>query len=369
MKVGIMSMQRIKNYGSFLQAYGLKRIIEELGHEVVFVDYRVDPPVIKEKHSFFYKCKLKAYEIKLLIMGLILGKNKVVNIEYSYNDYLAELGVENKRTENIPVDVLVIGSDEVFNCLQGDNVGYSKQLFGEGVSAKKVISYAASCGYTNVEGLEKYGIREEVAQMLKNNFASISVRDYNAENVVKELTGRTPEINVDPVLVADYEDKIIRKGELSDYIIIYAYWNRINDEKEIEAIKDFAQKRNLKTVSIGAHQDWTDIKINANPFELLGYFCNAEYVITDTFHGTIFSMITKRKFATIVRNKTEKSQYSNAEKLTSLLSQFGLKDRIAGDMSKLEEILEKEINYEEVDKTREIERQKTIKYLKNNISV
>lgn len=371
MKVGIMSMQRIKNYGSFLQAYGLKQIIESLGHEVLFVDYKIESPLVTKGLMNNIHIK-KLYEPIIQFIRVLIGraKNDKYNLEVIYEDYLYELGITDKRTENVPVDVLVIGSDEVFNCLQDNyDVGYSKQLFGEGVNAKKVISYAASCGYTTVGGLEKYGIRNEVARMLTNNFTAHSARDDNTGRVITELTKTTPEMNADPVLIADYTDKIIRKKNLSGYIIVYSYMNRISDEEEMAAIRDFAREKGLKTISIGVHQRWTDLKINASPFELLGYFADADYVVTDTFHGTVFSIITKRKFATIVRGETAKSNYSNSNKLSALLQRFGLEDRELRRPSQIGEIIEKDIDFRKIDEIRNEERKKALKYLKNNIAL
>ena len=192
MKIGIMSMQRIENYGSFLQAYSLRQILEELGHEVVFVDYVIEPCIVQAPiqviphHSIPYRTVRKGYYIVKDIIRQLDGEKAAeqkidsMRLRIKYSEYLRELGITEQRTENIPVDVLMVGSDEVFNCLQTNPaVGYSKQLFGEYSQANKVVSYAASAGFTTVEGLEKYGIRDEVSDMIKNNFDHISVRDDN----------------------------------------------------------------------------------------------------------------------------------------------------------------------------------------------
>lgn len=106
------------------------------------------------------------------------------------------LGVAGKMNYTPQLDYLVIGSDEVFNCVQKNrNVGYSPELFGEGNNAKRLISYAASFGNTTLEKLDKYKKKDEIASLLKK-FDAISVRDSNSGKIVESLTGRFPTITL-----------------------------------------------------------------------------------------------------------------------------------------------------------------------------
>ena len=358
MKVGVMSMQRIKNYGSFLQAYGLKMTIENLGHEVVFVDYKIEKPIVPSNNDqgVIYRSAREVYHMikrvayKKTLSGLFDMK------------YFAMLGLSERRNYRTRVDVLVICSDEAFNCLQTNpNVGYSKELFGKDNNADKVISYAASCGYTTLKGLKNYGINYEVGELLRA-FSSISVRDINSFKVVKELTGIPPVINVDPIIISNFDKLIPPQSGLNNYILIYAYGDRINSEVEIKAIKRYAEKYNKKLVSVGTHQKWTDIKLEADPFELLAYVKGADYIITDTFHGSIYAIKYNRPFATIIRE-------SNKQKLRDLLQRFSVEDREVRDMDKLEEILQRPINFERVNRIISVETEKSIRYLKENIRV
>lgn len=370
MKVGIMSMQRIENYGSFLQAYSLRQLVQELGHEVVFVDYIIEPCIISvpapavPHYSVLYRIVRKGYHIIKDIINQLKGrtaeKQKIdsMRLRIKYPEYLQDLGITGERVENIPIDVLIIGSDEVFNCLQTNPaVGYSKQLFGDYKDANQIVSYAASAGFTTLEGLDKYGIRNEVASLLKKNFDYISVRDENTFQLVKSLTGIIPEMHLDPVLVGDFSSRIIEKNDLDNYVIVYSYEERMsNHTHEAEAIQSFAHGRGLQTVSIGNFQTWTDLKIEASPFELLGYIKNADYIVTDTFHGTIFSIIMKKQFATLVRE-------SNRHKLEALLKKFSLESRKVEELSRLGSILETKVDFEEVDIVCKAEKERTKEYL------
>ena len=200
MKIGILSMQEVKNYGSFLQAFSLKSNIEALGHQCEFVN------IVPGEQLGDYKIS-KFHKIHLLVERL-WGWDFMKRFKYIYQfqsrfskEFLPELGVKKGVTTE-HFDAVVIGSDEVFNCAQKTWFGFSTQLFGEGLNADKVITYAASFGATTVDKLGKLGIKDTVAGLLKK-LDKISVRDANSVEVVKELTGGVPNKNVDPVLIYD----------------------------------------------------------------------------------------------------------------------------------------------------------------------
>ena len=207
------------------------------------------------------------------------------------NEWLPILGVTDERVYSPKLDVLVIGSDEVFNCTQSNlDVGYSPQLFGYENSAEKLITYAASFGSTTIEKLDKYGKTTEISNLLKE-FDAISVRDKNSHDIIKTLTAIDPIDSIDPVLLYDFSNEVDNIDvDLSNYIVVYAYSERIN-KIEAEAIQAFAHSKGKKTLSIGVKQSFTDLYVNVDPFTLLAYIKNADYVITDTFHGTVFSIM------------------------------------------------------------------------------
>lgn len=371
-KVGILSMQRINNYGSFLQAYGLKTMIESLGYETEFVDYHIEKSLIEEKTSKNrFSRNLKKGIETFTAPGSLKNKLKYIKYKQNFkNKYIKLLGISSNYNYNPELDSLVIGSDEVFNCIQSnDNVGYSLELFGKDNNARNLISYAASFGNTTLDKLKQYNKTDEIANYLKK-FNSISVRDKNSYEIVKELTSISANINLDPVLMFDYKNKLnFKKNEnlTEKYMIVYAYNGRIT-KNESTKIKQFAKEKNLKIYSIGGIQDCTDKFIDCEPFEIFNYFCNAEYIITDTFHGSIFSIVTNTDFSTLIR-KSVKNSYGNEEKLSDLLCRLGLKNRISYDINETIKKLNSSIDYTDVNKIIVAERKKTMTYLKNNLSI
>lgn len=370
-KVGIMTMQRIINYGSFLQAYGLKIMLEELGHDVQFVDYHIGAPLIRDSKQNIIGIAGKLFKALEALGYDAPLKQKIQFILYKkgfakkYHDIL---GLTKEPNYTPELDVLVIGSDEVFNCIQTNpNVGYSLELFGKNNKAKRVITYAASFGNTTLKKLKRYNKVEEIGGYLKK-IDAISVRDENTAEVVKELTDIEGSYHLDPVLAYDFigKCKLVPNMKLTEkYLILYAYSGRISCE-EAKWLAEYAKEKGLKIFAIGGVQKCADRYVDCSPFEVFAYFLNAEEVVTDTFHGTIFSVITKRQFVTLVR-KSKENSYGNEEKLTDLLRRLGLEKRRVFEIEKTSEIQAMRIDYDAVQLMIEQERVKTREYLSRQI--
>lgn len=370
MEIGIMSMQRVENYGSFLQAYGLKKEIEKLGHAVQFVDYQIEPSVVvssaeEKKRSLSNSRISKAFH--MLFPAYRVWRKQQIKMnstfqEFSrtYNEqFLSDLDVKKKFNICPELDVLVIGSDEVFNCTQsGNKVGFSRQLFGKNNKAKKVISYAASFGSTTYEKLEQYHIMEEVGELLLQ-FDSISVRDKNSQKIIEKLCGFSPVSHIDPVLLYDFPEVDNISVPMENYIVVYAYADRIKG-KEAEAIREFAKRENKKILSLGFYQPFCDEYVLASPLEVLAYIKQADYVITDTFHGTVFSIKYQKKFGTIIRD-------SNRQKLEDLMERFDVIERQICKFEHLQKIVLSEIDKEKIRNMLLIDQERGRDYLKKNL--
>ena len=365
-KVGILSMQRIANYGSFLQAYGLKQILEDMGCSVQFVDYHPGETLIPADGGIGLKRKIsKAMEAIGCHAPL---KEKIRFVQYKLNyaaNYFPYLGISETMNYSPELDVLFIGSDEVFNCVQNNpHVGFTPELFGQNSRATRLVTYAASFGNTTYEKLVQCHIDGQLRNWL-NEFDAISVRDRNSEKVIEKLTKGIPECHLDPVLIFDF---LNRCGEIpktvsdSEYILLYGYSGRFSRE-ECRAIQKYANQSKLKILCIGGIQDCCNKFIDCNPFQVIAYFQHAKCVVTDTFHGTILSVITHRQFVSVVRN----TEYGNYEKMTDLLKRLGLLDRIVDNMGECSSKMQSKINYTSVDELIRRERSRSYEYLKRQI--
>lgn len=368
MNVGILSMQRVDNMGSLLQSYALKKTIEELGHQVGFIDIKK----IDEDYELLGAYKQDYHEEREAI-GL-LGKIKKID-KYTINRFRIkkksiqqEKAFEDFRNSSLSIsntkemyDVCVIGSDEVFNCLSSGAWGFTSQLFGNVSNANKVITYAASCGSTEYEELPN-GVINRIKEAFLN-VSSFSTRDQNTHCFVAKLTDKSITDNFDPVLIYDFGHEIeatILPELPKNYCVVYSYYNRIHSNKEINAIKSFCKKYDLTPIAIGAPQYWIGNYIVCSPFQCLKVFKNAKYVITDTFHGTIFAAKYSDKFAVLARE-------SNRNKLLDLVKKIGMQEHLMESITELEDkyqILKNQNGFNEIIAE---ERVHALQYLQKNI--
>ena len=350
MKTGILSMQRVNNYGSFFQALSLKSILEELENTVEFID--IKPGKIYEGIKYT-DTGTKNWDNQEFV-DFRRKRNEIIS---NYAKKYLEL-TDEKNYKN-DYDFAIIGSDEVFNCIGNGDIGFTPQLFGENVS-KYTITYAASCGHTTYKQIEENNLKEDIKKSLEC-LKNISVRDKNTLQFVKNILEIEAKENLDPVFIYDF-DKYLPKEEfkVKDYIVIYSYDYRLCNENEVKAIKDFANKHGLKTIGVGLYQPWCDENINVTPFELLNYFKHANYVITDTFHGAVFSIKYNKQFVGLSRT-------SNCYKFNDLLTRFNLNSQNITDIKLLESVLKNKINYESVNRFIETETKKSREYIKNEL--
>jgi len=362
MRVGILSMQRVPNYGSFLQANALKTMLLECGADTVeFIDIEPGEQIIKKNLVFHIRNFLRR-----LLTGTLWHRKEEKKWEYAnavwFRQFNELLGIGNELNKKEVWDLAVIGSDEVFNCCQMSPYGFTPQLYGKIDGARKVISYAGSFGHTTMEQLIKYRLAEKI-RIAMRNMLSISVRDKNSFDIVKKIVGKEPLMHIDPVLAYGYSKEIekIHKPELKNYILIYSYNGRINNKKEVQEIIRFAQTRKKKLVSLFCRYEWCEEEVlPESPFHALAFFKGADYVITDTFHGTIFSIITHKNYCSLIRP-------SNKFKLGFLLEHLALEDRKVTNPSEISKVLDNPINFIETDRILSEERERTLNYLKNAI--
>lgn len=373
LRVGILSMQRVVNYGSFLQAYALRELVRANAPggnvRISFVDIIPGRRILPEKSE-----SRLGHLARVFLSELFSGK-----LRQRLRDHRLVGRLRETITSSWPVleldspadsafDLVVIGSDEVFNCCQPGPFGFSRQLFGDFAPdvTRRAISYAASFGHTTMSDLRHYSIDSEVAESMKT-LGAISVRDKNSAEIVKELTGIAPEENLDPVLIYGYKNEIeqARRNlpQEPPYMIVYTYGGRIRDKKEISQIKQFAKRHGLKIYTVFCDYTWADrLIVPDTPLDVLRWFCGAQFIVTDTFHGTIFSIITHSRFATIIRP-------SNRNKLTSLLSDCGLPERsFDGENSSLDALYDLPVDYSAVEQKLAAHREKANDYLKRNLS-
>lgn len=358
MKIGILSMQRVINYGSVLQAWSLREMVRQAtGATAEFIDIE-DSPALE---SLAGNAEAEEYAPKAAMSRTLLqrGKRWCFTRLSRRNKAMIRRFMRDELHLDAPgsecLDCAVIGSDEVFNHVRGVRL----QLHGEVRRADRVITYAASCGSARPEH-----IRTEDAPRVRQamqRLSAVSVRDDATAHYASELYDGPIQMHMDPVLMGPLHARKARKVPLKKYLLVYAYGQRIRTEAEISAIQAYAKAHGLKTVAMGGTQFWCDLFVPAPPMRMLDWFAHADCVVTDTFHGAVFSVITKRRFAAIVRP-------SNRGKLNCLLAQLGLADRSVGEMAQLAAILDAPVDHDGVEHILARERQRAQAYLKEQLN-
>lgn len=342
MRIGILTHYDVNNQGAQLQMYALYQKLKELGHDPVILTYVKNYDFDQEK-KLRYQASIKSipYYLKNYLIDCGLGATYRNYRKLKENKKFRKqvFHFENYATANI--DMAIVGSDEVFSIPMGVNM----MMYGHCVNTEKMIAYAPSFGQTDISLLEKYHAKTLVREGLKA-FVDLSARDDNTAKIIEELTGRKPTMVCDPVLLYDFSHlKTKIKLPKKKYMVVYAYDFNINTEVEIQAIKAYAKKNNLLIVSPGTYHKWCDINISCNALEWIEVFRNAECVVTDTFHGTITSIITHKPMAVLVRNKL------NSNKMIDLLQRCGISDRELEEITieQLESVFSKTMDVEQID--------------------
>lgn len=362
MKIAILSMQDVFNFGSLLQAYGLKKIVSYIipDAEVYYLSIEPNPEDNDVATKAVTHCEedRKSFDkffFHRLINKFFNKKQKQKFIAFQNQNFF-------KCEDSNRIDTCIIGSDEVFNYCNADTWGFTTQLFGNVKNADRVITYAASCGFASIDLLNS-----EMKKRIRSAFTHVSVfsvRDNETAKFVESLTNQPVEFHLDPVMIADFGEEIEAVKDnvkIPDNLcIVYSYHNRIHDEMEIKQIKDFAKAHGLRLVTIGASQKWISDMLVLDPFEVLFAFSKAKFIITDTFHGTIFALKYNGRFATMLRK-------SNNNKLTDLVERLNIEDHVISDFSQLEDTYFMSTTKEKVDEIVRNEMSRTITYLKNNI--
>jgi len=342
MRVGILTHYHVDNQGALLQMFALSKVLQKMGCEVVILEYERNYDFGSSTLSLKYNIGVKSvpYFIKEYVVKRGLG-NFVYNVKKHLilKDFKKENFLFEKYSRS-QVDAVVIGSDEVFSLEYGINF----MMFGHAIGCSRIVAYAPSFGQTDLKAVEERRCGSLIAAGLKQ-MEHISVRDANTFEIVKHLSGIEAPIVCDPVILHDFSKEIRKLGKVKvpaqKYLLVYSYDANMNKSEEINAIKAYARKKGLLVVSAGTYHSWCDRNILADPLEWLYLFTRAEAVITDTFHGSIASIITNRPMAVLLRN--------NTNKLFNLLLQYGLTDRILKDINEIEEVMSKDIDFEYVN--------------------
>lgn len=318
MKIGILTFCNAYNLGGALQAFSLQKALEETGQDAELIDYRC--PAIENMH------KLRP----VLHRGISL-KSRVYNIIHNivffprrirYKKFQQcmkrsrKYSRDNVHEANGQYDMFITGSDQVFNLkLTGDDSTYFLDFVDKGIKA----SYAASLGIYLPDQKERY-------QHLLKTFDYLSVREKSTADIFEKELGIVAEDMPDPVFLHTADEWKTLVGVSADnkhkYVLVYSL---IENKDLYDIANKVAKERGLKVFAITkvlrpmGHAD--KCFRNAGPKEFIELIANADYVVTNSFHGTAFSLIFEKQFTTL-------KPASAPERIEDLLASVNLHQKI-----------------------------------------
>lgn len=377
------------NYGTSLQGLATVRVIQGLGYPFRIIRYRKQRSMCEIARTFLGYVRSGA--IQQWLSRRKHRKAKKVHPDYAQNvtlrtkkcnafkaKYLEPLcdyytGWEALKDGSKNYDVIFVGSDQVWGPLSL-YAGFYNLIFVD--KSVPQFSYSSSFGKSYIMNHQKKG----VARFL-NKMDAIGVREIRGAEIVKELTGREATVVADPTLLLTRQDweKEIEKSDVKidePYILCYMLGPRRDNR---EAVTQLGKRLGMKVVSFN-HMDWYepadegfgDIQnYNCDCLDFVKLVSNANYVVTDSFHCTVFSIIFHKKFLTFYRLKPtdKKSSHSRIE---SLLGLMGMRERavtLVEDGANLCQLINQTPKWESIDEKLFKLRKSSVNFLANCLEI
>jgi len=339
-KAGILTFHCVDNYGAVLQCLALQEGLKAHFDEVEVIDYR--PEYLLRDYRAINTYSLKSILMSLYSLPEFLKKKRGFrDFKKQYLNTSKKIYPTASEIKDIDSDFIFVGSDQIWNSkITG---GYDPAFFGkfEGSESKKIVSYAASLGQYQLSD----GERKAFLSLLEN-VDCISVREEEGVKLISENTGKIPSLVIDPTLLIeeDFWNRMAEKREeCGKYVLIY---NLTNAPEMFKIAKKISREKGLEIIEIkggrkGISKRKHKVIYSASPKDFVDMIANAAYVVTDSFHGTAFSVIMKKDFI-VIPHKTR------GGRMRTLLESLGLETRICGDADA--SVLHEQIDYTEVNK-------------------
>lgn len=326
-KIYILTFSDSPNYGALLQAYSLKRYISTLGNNSIVINYANPKRRYCQIHGFRKVCSVLWNKTLGLVFTDKERKNRTLKFKLEYLEFTQKCfkNVKQLIELNNEADAFIVGSDQVWSVNNNNN----DPAFLLSFARKKKISYAASCGTNIIK--EEYFLQNE---MLFKQFDAVSVRESEGAESLKRILNIDSEILVDPVFLTSKLEwiKLLRLNseKPKDYVLCYVMpGNNAVEQKIYDVAEKIAQARGVKILTIGkktySKTIGGEVLVNGcGPIEFLEMVLNAQCVVTNSFHGTAFSIIFNKEFYTVMNDSLKVNRNTRMENILSL---FDLQQR------------------------------------------
>ena len=377
--IGIVTPLKVNNYGTKLQAYAVQKKLSQLGFnsEIIIYNSRKDtrarivikklfsPQKIKGRiDSMRNRANLKSYRIDELTSKRNRAINSLDNRLYSLTPEIS--GYNNLKKYTQKHSAIICGSDQVWNP-EAIEAGFTSVEFISGIPK---IAFSPSFGVSSIppKMMRRY-------KRFLNDFTALSSREARGAQIIREITGRVVKVTADPTLTLDKEtwEEFCSYSNLVIPSFPYIFCYLLGDNAEHrKAIKKLSEITGYKVVSLPhfkgyakSDKGFADVELyEVNPADFVLLIANAQFICTDSFHGTVFSIIFHKQFFVFERYSADDVKSTN-NRIQSLLSLLDSEDRIIKECLEIEGKYNNTIDYTAVDQRLSLIRRETDQYLQH----
>lgn len=360
MKIDVITLHRVYNYGSALQAYATQKFLEKKGFEVQIIDY-ITPQRTKKRIFLTPAADESKFGVKLFLYRIAKISSLVLKewtfgkfVKHNLNLTKKYISVDDLEKDIPKADIYVTGSDQTWNSKYNEGVdrGFFLDFLPEN---SKKIAFVSSFGKEYLDENEKEKTREYLSK-----YNLISVREDQAAKIIENLGFNRPTQLIDPTLLLTKKEwlTLASKRLIKErYLILMLLYNE--DNHATEYARKIADDRGLKLVKISWEMKkpkLVDILMtHRQPSDFLSLFYYADYVVTNSFHGLAFSINLEKQFIIVPRNEFN-------SRIESLLRLVGLEDRLISSEEMLFKYADR-IDYKKINHVLNCERKKADKFI------
>lgn len=367
MKINTLTTYDVYNYGASLQAYALQKYLINLGHQVEIINYQ--PDYLTRKYDYKWvnpESKLSRYALTRFVYRIMkylqrkttMGRKRVFD-EFNHQ-VLKETATKYTSCDAIcqnppQADLYLVGSDQVWNVFY--EAGRDPVFYLDFVKKGYKASYAASFSYLDIDSENKARIKTSL-----DNFDAVSVREVHGLSILKDMEIEGTWV-LDPVFLLSaeqWEEMMAPTASTEDYLLIYDF--ECNQELKLFA-KEYARRHNLKIYAIAdtyplLYADKNFMKAGPKEFVSMIYHCKA--FISNSFHGTVFSILFNKPVFVFNRHRHKVNS-----RMQSLMTLFGLNDCILTSQKEWKAAYDYLFNFSYINSIKETELVKSKAFIDN----
>ena len=345
MKIGILTFHNAINYGAVLQTYATQELLKSMGYEAEVIDYHnraIDADYERFEFHVSNMPKKRIWQIPGYLYSCLTYSQRKSKFDRFLADYLnlsPKKYIESSIFKLSGFEAILIGSDQVWN--KGLTGGHLDEIYWGNIitdSSTKIIAWSIS--------INNYNFTSEELDKIKNylnNFSKLSLREIKAKEFIESCSDKKAILTLDPTLVCPRKVWLNLISQCQgNYILSFSV---LDQDKTYALALVLAKYDNSPVKYLKAYSDRKlkhNVIQNAGPIEFLSYIANSKYVVSGSFHGTVFSIIFHKQFYSVMYRNSPNNR------IVSLLTNLGLQDRIRYFDEPIEPA-KQEIDYKEID--------------------